>query len=231
MTTVALIRVVLAGGSPIMLACLKQLFAREGDLDVVATCGNGDDIAETLRSESPDILLLDLPFRAESGLATLRQIKAMRLKTRVIFLGVLSPEDELKEAFGLGVRAVVPKEIAPDLLADCVRRVHAGHLWLGDGTVDSATAAQRRGAAPAARFALTSREIEIVRHISSGLRNRQIAERLRISEGTVKTHLHQIYEKLGLRGRLRLSLYGRDRGLTDSHGPFEPGLYDRASRL
>jgi len=232
MTTATPIRVVLAGGSPIVLACLKQLFAREGDLEVVATCGDGCVIAETIQSENADILLFDLPLRPEAWLATLRQIKELKLKTRVVLLGALSPEDELPEAFRLGVRGAVPKEIAPAMLADCIRRVHGGHIWIGDGRAARAASAQSRSAGPAgARFGLTSREIEIVRHISAGLRNKQIAQRLRISEGTVKSHLHQIYEKLGLRGRLQLSLYGHDAGLTGRLGPFEPGLSDRGGWL
>jgi DNA-binding NarL/FixJ family response regulator len=207
------IRLVLAGNNTIVLACLERLFAMEENFAVVARCGRGEDVLGVLRALQPDILLLDLPPSFRERLALLHGMKEAAVPTRVIFLAETLGEGELAHATRLGVRGIVPKEVAPHLLAQCIRNVHAGGVWL------RGTAAFPATGRPTATVsgALTPREIEIVRLICGGLGNRQIAKQLRIGEATVKTHLHQIYEKLRLRDRLQLGLYGRQRGLTSTN--------------
>jgi DNA-binding NarL/FixJ family response regulator len=206
----AAIRLVLAGNNAIVLACLEQLFALEENFAVIARCGKGEDVLGTIRASRPDILLLDLPPSFREGLALLREIKEAALPTRVIFLAETPAEGELAAAARLGVAGIVPKDVAPHLLAQCVRKVYAGGVCLQGTRASHAwglpTATPRGGG-------LTSREIEVVRLICGGLGNRQIAKRLGIGEATVKTHVHQIYEKLRLRDRLQLGLYGREKGL------------------
>ena len=216
MTAANPIRLVLAGNNAIVLACLERLFALESDFAVIARCGKGEDVLGTLRTLRPDILLLDLPSSAEDGLALLREMKQVALPTRAVLLAETLEENELASAVGLGVRGIVPKEISPSLLAQCIRKVHAGGFRLvqGGGTPASSPAMGRQTVSESNGRTLTPREIEIVRLICEGLGNRQIAKRLRIGEATVKTHVHRIYEKLRLRDRLRLSLYGREKGLT-----------------
>jgi len=212
MTATMPIRLALAGNNAIVLACLERLFAMEENFAVMARCGKGEDVLGVLRALQPDILLLDLPPSFREGLALLREIREAALPTRVIFLAETPGEGELTHAIRLGVAGVVPKDVAPSLLAQCVRKVHAGGVWLhGSPKVfparSSPTASGRSGA-------LTSREIEIIRLVCGGLGNRRIAKELHIGEATVKTHLHQIYEKLRLRDRLQLSLYSREKGLS-----------------
>ena len=216
MTAANPIRLVLAGNNAIVLACLERLFALESDFAVIARCGKGEDVLGTLRTLRPDILLLDLPSSAEDGLALLREMKQVALPTRAVLLAETLEENELASAVGLGVRGIVPKEISPGLLAQCIRKVHAGGFRLvqGGGTPASSPAMGRQTVSESNGRTLTPREIEIVRLICEGLGNRQIAKRLRIGEATVKTHVHRIYEKLRLRDRLQLSLYGREKGLT-----------------
>ncbi|MEO8071098.1 MAG: response regulator transcription factor [Acidobacteriota bacterium] len=115
----------------------------------------------------------------------------------------------------LGAQGLVLKESSPDELIDCVRRVHRGEQWIDRGTSVRAfgRVLRQQFAAREMAKALTPREIEIVGLIAQGLRNREIGERLFISEGTVKIHLHNIYEKLGVDGRLELLLYVQDKGL------------------
>jgi len=206
------IRLVLAGNNAIVLACLERLFALEENFAVVAHCGKGENVPGALRSFRPDILLLDLPPSFREGLAVLREMKEAALPTRAIFLAETLSEDEMAAAVRLGVAGIVPKDVAPDLLAQCIRNVHAGGVWLR-GTA----AFPKTGRPTATSGALTPREIQIVRLICGGLGNRQIAKQLRIGEATVKTHLHQIYEKLRLRDRLQLGLYGRQKGLTSTN--------------
>jgi DNA-binding NarL/FixJ family response regulator len=214
------IRLVLAGNNAIVLACLERLFALESDFAVIARCGKGEDVLGTLRALKPDILLLDLPPSAEDGLALLRQMKEAALPTRAVLLAGTLAENELAAAVDLGVRGIAPKEISPSLLAQCIRKVHAGGFRLvhGSGTPASSPATGRQTAPGSNGRTLTPREHEIVRLICEGLGNRQIAKRLHIREATVKTHLHRIYEKLRLRDRLQLSLYGREKGLASTNG-------------
>jgi DNA-binding NarL/FixJ family response regulator len=212
MTAEKPIRLVLAGNNAIVLACLEQLFALEEDFAVIARCGKGEDALDTLRSLRPSILLLDLPPSAVDGLTLLREMKKAALPTRVIFLAEALEENELAEAVRLGVRGIVPKEVSPTLLAQCIREVHAGGVWLR-GASASSLAKGRLTPSEDSFGALTPRESEVIGLICGGLGNRQIAKRLRLSEATVKTHVHRIYEKLRLRDRLQLGLYWRDRGL------------------
>jgi DNA-binding NarL/FixJ family response regulator len=149
------------------------------------------------------------------GLGVLRALREEGHRTRVVLLTVSLEEEQLVEAVRLGVAGVVLKEMAPQLLLEAVRRVHAGGQYLEGGIVGRALRrmVQREEAAREAARLLTPRELEIVRMLADGLRNRAIAEKLFISEGTVKVHLHRIYEKLDVGGRLELVLYARRRGL------------------
>jgi len=210
MTASERIRLVLAGHNAIVLACLERLFALEEDFEVIACCGKGQDVLGTLRALWPDVLLLDLVLSPGEALALARVVRAAELPTRVVFLTDTLGQNDVAEAVRLGVAGIASKNIAPKTLALCLRRVHAGGIWLPPDL--SIPAAHRK---PRDRIReLTSREIVMVRLISGGLSNRQIAERLRIGEATVKTYLHRIYEKLRLRDRLQLGLYGQARGLT-----------------
>jgi DNA-binding NarL/FixJ family response regulator len=115
----------------------------------------------------------------------------------------------------LGAKGIVLKDSQPESLLECVRRVHRGEQWIDRDTLDRAIGTVYKREAPNAKptTPLTPREIEIVRMVAQGLRNRVIAERLSISEGTVKVHLHNIYEKFNVDGRLELVLLAQDKGL------------------
>lgn len=210
MTAEKRIRLMLAGNNAIVLACLERLFVLEEDLHVVSLCGKGEDVLGALHGLRPDVLLHDLPASFRDGLGLLREIRQANLATRVVLLAEALEEGELSAAIRLGVAGVVPKDITPNLLAQCIRRVHGGGVWLRG--IPAPTTKNRP--TPAGGGALTSREIEIVRLICRNLGNRQIARQLGIGEATVKTHLHQVYGKLRLRDRLQLGLYGRRKGLT-----------------
>ena len=145
----------------------------------------------------------------------LKTLAAEKRRCRTILLTAAISDDDVVEAVRLGARGVVLKESSPETLLECVRRVHRGEQWIDRETMTRAFghAMQREAAMREAGRILTPREIEIVRMIAQGLRNRVIAERLSISEGTVKIHLHNVYEKLGIDGRLELMLYAQEKGL------------------
>jgi DNA-binding NarL/FixJ family response regulator len=209
------IRLVLADDHPIVLHGLQQLFARHGDFSIVAACADGASAIDAVRAHRPDVLVLDLRMAPWNGLDVLRALARDQLACRTVLLTAAVADDEVVEAMKLGAMGLVLKEESPDALLDCVRRVHRGEQWIERETVTRAfkTVLTREAAATEAQAALTPREIEIVRMVARGLRNKAIAERLAISEGTVKVHLHNIYEKFGVDGRLELVLCAQEKGL------------------
>lgn len=209
------ITLVLADDHPIVLDGLAQLFQVEPDIEVVARCTTGKDALEAVRKHRPDALILCLCMPGMDGLAVLREMKKAKLPTRVVLFTSAIDEYQAIEAIRLGVCGVVLKEMAPSLLVRCIRKVHAGEQWLEKRSFGRVLGAllQREAANREVAEMLTLREIEVVRMVASGQRNKQIADRLAISEGTVKTHLHNIYKKLGLSGRIALTLYAQQKGL------------------
>ncbi len=209
------IGLVLADDHPIVLDGLEQLFRLERDFKVLARCRDGDETLQAVRKYRPDVLILDIRMPGRSGLAVLREMKREKLPTRVVLLTAAIDENEALEAIRLRVSGVVLKEMAPQLLVKCVRKVHAGGQWIEKRSFGRAleTLLQREAGARQIAGLLTPREMEIVRLVASGLHNKEIAGNLLISEGTVKIHLHHIYEKLHVDGRLELTLYAQDKGL------------------
>ncbi len=211
------IRVVLVDDHPIVLQGLQHLFARHADFEVVACCPDAETALAAVRAEQPDVLVLDLRMPGMSGLDLLRTLASEgTTPRRTVLLTAAITEEQVVEAVKLGAAGLVLKESAPETLLECVRRVYQGEQWIDHETVSSAvrTVLDRQTASKEpAPHTLTPREIEIVKMVAQGLRNRAIAERLSISEGTVKVHLHNIYEKFGVDGRLELLLAAQHKGL------------------
>jgi DNA-binding NarL/FixJ family response regulator len=209
------IRLVLVDDHPIVLQGLEQLFERHDDFEVVSCCADGATALDAVAKYQPDVLVMDLRMPGLSGLDVLRSLSAANSRCRSVLLTAIVRDSEVMEAVKLGVRGIVLKESSPDVLIDCVRRVYRGEQWIERETVTRALqrALDRDVAEREAGETLTPREIEIVRMVAQGLRNKVIAERLSISEGTVKVHLHNVYEKLGVDGRLELVLCAQQKGL------------------
>lgn len=209
------ISLVLADDHPLILDGLENLFCHEADFKVLARCVNTEETLQAVRTHRPDVLILDIRMPRMGGQAVLREMKKEQLPTRVVILTVGLDEDDVLEAIRLGVSGLVLKEMAPQLLVKCVRKVHAGEQWLEKHSLGRALEKMLRREAGARHVAevLTPREVEIMRMVAGGLRNKEIAERLFISEGTVKIHLHNIYEKLQVNGRMELTHYAKEKGL------------------
>ena len=209
------INLVIADDHPLILDALQNLFRLEKDFKVVARCLDGDEALKAVRRHKPDILVLDIQMPGKDGLVVLREMSKEKLPTRVVVLTATLGDEGLTEAIHLAVRGLVIKELAPKLLVQCIRKVHAGELWLEKRTVSSALEKllQREAGKQEAAQVLTSREIEVVKQAATGLRNSEIAKRLFISEGTVKMHLHNIYQKLGVDTPLKLTRYAQEKGL------------------
>jgi len=208
------IRLVLADDHPIVLGGLKLLFSTETDFEIVASVRNGDEALRAVREQRPDVLVLDLRMPGKDGLAVLKDIVDEKLPTRVVVLTALDNEDAV-EAVRRGACGIVLKDMAPSLLMQCIREVHAGHKWLEKGiaarVVDSLI--KRRGEKWDLGAVLTQRELEVARLVAEGFSSKGVAKRLGITEGTAKLHLHHVYEKLKLDGRVALSRYIQSRVL------------------
>ena len=209
------IRVVLADDHVIVLDGLEQLFRLEPEFEVVARSTTAEAALKAVQEHRPDILVLDLVMPGHDGMWVLRELSELNLPTRTVLLTAHVEENRLVEAIRLGVWGIVLKEMAPRMLMECVRKVYAGEKWLEQQSVTRAMERMQKRESEIDRLTrlLTPRELEIVRLASEGLRNKEIGERLSITEGTVKIHLHNIYEKLGVTGRSQLILYATKHGL------------------
>jgi DNA-binding NarL/FixJ family response regulator len=206
------IRVVLVDDHPIVLQGLEHLFARQADLEVVGRCATIEEGIASARTDRPDVIVLDLRMPNGGGLALLDAINAERLTARTVVLTAAISDEEMSQALHKGAAGLVLKESAPDQLLECVRRVHGGERWLDPGAMSRVlqTVASPDVAPDTRAASLTGREREVVKMIAAGLRNRDIGDRLSISENTVKVHLHNIYEKLGVEGRMELLLLAQE---------------------
>ena len=195
------VSVVLVDDHPFVLGGLEQLLRAEPDFEVLATCGTLDEGWEAVSRHNPDVVVLDLKLGTEDGRAMLRRLDPSQPPS-VVVLTASHEEDVLLEAARLGARGIVLKATAPRVLEDCLRAVHRGERWLKVAGVDlEERLAHRKCVEAELENALTPREMEIVRLVALRLENQEISDRLLISVGTVKIHLHHVYDKLGLTGR------------------------------
>jgi DNA-binding NarL/FixJ family response regulator len=199
------IDVVLADDHPIVLAGLETLFSRARDISVVASCSDGVAALQAVQAYRPDVLVLDFHMPRLDGLGVLRALHRDKSSTRAILLAVNLEREEMAEAVRLGVRGIVLKEMAPTVVVKCVREIHAGKQWL-EPPAPALPPDRPRATTPQMLEILTPRELEVVRAVGEGLRNKEIADKLSITEGTVKIHLHAVYDKLKLDGRTALIL-------------------------
>jgi DNA-binding NarL/FixJ family response regulator len=210
-----MIRIVLADDHVIVLEGLEQVCQLQRDIEVAARCRNGTEALEAVARLRPDVLVLDLNMRGLDGLDVMRSLQAQGDPTRVLILTATMSTNEVMEAVRLGVHGIILKEMSSDLLVDAIRTVAAGGRWMEKELVGRAVErlAERDTAERDLLQILSSRELEVLRRVSTGARNKDIGEALGITEGTVKAHLHNIYEKLGVGNRVQLHLLVRDKRL------------------
>src|SRR6516165_4464831 len=216
------IRIVVADDHPILRDGRCRLLALEEDFEVVAQAQDGRQVLDVLQPHEPDILLLDLKMPGLDGLATLQRLQIAKNKTRVIVLTASDDKNEFVQAMKLGTSGIVLKQTATELLIKSIRKVHAGEIWLDSHTTAAVirqfVAAEEQQVAPPPpplqatqrdreRSPLSQREREIVALVAQGFKNKEMAEKMFISEQTVKNHLHNIFDKLGVSDRLELALY------------------------
>jgi two-component system nitrate/nitrite response regulator NarL len=200
-----LVRIVLADDHPMIRTALEALL-RDTDYAIVGTAGSGEAALREVERLSPDILLLDLQMPGGSGMDVLRTIRSAKgpdSKLKVVLLTAAVDDSALLEAQSLNVQGIVLKNSDPAYLLDCLDRVRHGRSWIDP---ELAERSKKLAKSPSTRTPLAPRERQLIGFVRQGLRNRAIADQLGVTEGTVKTYLHAIFEKLGVRTRTELAM-------------------------
>src|SRR6478672_3486903 len=210
------IRVVLADDHPIVRDGLRKLLMLEDDIQIVGEASDGREVLQVVQDTEPDVVILDLRMPKLDGLSALQALQQFNKRARIIILTASEDKNEFVQAMNLGCSGIVLKQTAPELIVKSIRKVHSGEIWLDSHTT---AAVMRQFAAPSdvlpggsagkgrERSPLSQREREIVGLVAQGYKNREMAEKMFISEQTVKNHLHNIFDKLGVSDRLELALY------------------------
>jgi len=213
------LRLVLVDDHTLFREGLRTILEAEDDFEVVADLESAEDIVEYVWRNRPDLLALDIRMPTGSGLDAIPAVLKISPGTQVLVLTASDEKDEHIRAFRLGARAVVLKDSARQTLVQAIRTVCSGGTWVDPRmgrllTADLESAAgQGETASLRHENGLTERELEIVRLVASGYKNKEVGATLSISERTVKTHLTNIFQKLGVRDRVGLVMYALRKGL------------------
>lgn len=209
------VTLVAADPHPISLLGLAQLLKSEPDLNLLAVCTTAAETMLALRQHQPNLLVIDINLPDRGGIEMIKELKSSSLEVKVVILTASMDEDQTIDALRFGVKGVVLKDMPSHLLVQCLQKVAAGGLWMEKESIGSAFEKMLHREAGMRRLAtiLTARETEVMQQVAGGLSNQQIAEKLIVSEGTVKIHVHNIYRKLGINNRVDLTLYAQKRGL------------------
>lgn len=187
-----------------MVEGLRKALVDYDDLRFLGSVPNNNDALETLCRTRPDVALIDLSGGLTRALRLVGGLKAASVESHAVLWVVDLPEGDALRALQMGVRGIVKKTLPIERLVECLREVGAGKIW----TDESEPVIEFLRGKESAR--LTPRERQIVALICRGMKNKQIAEHLHITPGTVKVHLMHIFEKTGLKHRLALAVHGRE---------------------
>jgi DNA-binding NarL/FixJ family response regulator len=200
------IRVFSVDDHPLLREGIAAIINNQPDMQVIGQAANGKDAVQEFKKHQPDVTLMDLRLPDMSGIDAMIAIRAEFPEARIILLTTFEGDVEIKRALEAGARGYLLKSMPPKELVEVIRQVHAGKK-----RIPPQLAAQL--AEHMSDEALTTREIEVLRQIAGGNRNRDIAERLFISEETVKVHIKHIMEKLGASDRTQAVAIGIRRGI------------------
>src|SRR4051794_10573309 len=200
------IRIVIADDQHLVRQGFRSMLERLPSMEVVAEASTGKEAIEQYAQHQPDILLLDLRFPDVCGVEVIRAIREQFLVARIIVLTTYDGDEDIYQSLQAGAKAYLLKDVTLEELADCIRKVDDGQMC-----VPPPIAAKLAGRAGSPE--LTGRELDVLRRIVAGRSNKEIAADLCITDGTVKTHVNRIFEKLGVRDRTQAAVIALQRGL------------------
>jgi len=213
------VRIVLADDDPIVRDVLRTMLQQSNTYQVVAEAPDGREAIQAVRQHKAELLLLDLLMPNLPGLEALREITETDPQLRTVVLTSSITKRQIVEALQLGARGVILKNSLSRLF-ECVDAILAGEYWIdGQRTsnvmqiLQQLMSEQQKG--PRNTFGLTDREMEVVRLVCEGLGNKEIADRLQIAGETVKRHMTNIFNKVGMSSRLELALFAIDHQLVE----------------
>jgi DNA-binding NarL/FixJ family response regulator len=197
---------------------IKKILSLEADIEIVGEAVDGEEVVRVLNQCCPDVLLLDIKMEKINGLQILPRIVEQYAQLRVIVVTAQISQAESVKAIKDGARGIILKHAASEFLIKGIRKVFEGELWADTSTmtrVVESLSQKYRGDRDSERDRkeLSQREREVVGLVASGCRNKEIANKLFISEQTVKTHLSNIFQKLEISDRLELALYAMRNGM------------------
>jgi DNA-binding NarL/FixJ family response regulator len=212
--------VLIADDHVVVRAGLRMLIETQPTMKVVGEAGTKNEVLALASREQPDIILLDIYLGSENSLEFMPELMAKAENARIIILTGFRDKEEHQLAVRLGAMGVVLKDTTPQLMLKSIERVHAGEVWL-DRFLTSKLIVSLRGNTRDEKQPeddsrigkLTEREHEVLALVGEGLKNKQIADRLYISEITVRHHLTSIFEKLKVSDRLELLIFAYQKGL------------------
>ena len=224
MTDRPLVRIVVADDHTIFRDGLRRLLESEPELQVVGEASDGIEAVAQTRELQPDVLLLDLAMPRKAGMDAMRELSenGHRVNTKIIILAAVIERSQIVQALQYGARGVVLKESATQLLMKAIRAVMTGEYWVGREAVGDIVDFMRNsssGERPQKNFGLTKREMDILVSIVAGLTNKEIARRFALSEDTVKHHLTNIFDKVGVNSRLELALFAINNRIAEAANP------------
>jgi DNA-binding NarL/FixJ family response regulator len=200
------IRILCVDDHPLFREGIATVVTHERDLELVATAGTGKEAVERFREHRPDITLMDLRLPDMSGISAIAAIREEFSDARVIVVTTFEGDYDVQRALTAGAFGYLLKTAPLDELVGIIRKVHAGRKHLPAALAENM-------AVYIGGESLTEREVEVLRRIAEGDRNRDISERLSISEDTVKVHVKRIMEKLGAKDRTQAVAIGIRRGI------------------
>jgi len=210
------IRIFLVDDHTLFREGLTAALNTQRDFQVVGHNGSAAEAGVLLPKAAPDILLVELGLPKQGGLELVRELATLSPRSKAIATGETEVEQDIVEAVRLGARGFLLKQTPSDLFLKCIRKVHSGEVWLNTRLTEAVFRTfgkQQPASATAAKGELSRRELEVIQLVVQGYKNRDIAQKLFISEKTVKNHLSAIFHKLGVNDRLEMTLYIFEKGI------------------
>ena len=217
--------VVIADRHPIVLRGLSHLLGAQCDFNIVACCSDGASCIEALRKFVPDIAVLGVSIPGVTESEILSIVNSEKLSTRLVFFAASDEDCELVMAAAAEGYSVITKAAAPEVLLQSLREVATGQRLLPLLSPEQTVSREQNAIAENALTSLTERERQIMQLVSEGLSNKEIGRRLNITDGTIKVHLHHIFQKLEISNRTvlaALAISQNDRANTPEDKPSLP---------